>query len=175
MIWIKAVGYLVGVSIALCSHHQRPRHEYTQAEKVLLTELCATVTLDYLLKEKTSREEPCFFSHGDHQGKLIPFQDSLLKRIKKQGCNAYPSTAMVGKGDFDFLISQRDQQKPMYVLEGTNREGRLYIVKFKSYEADTVHFTVSRLKRNRDLSSCSYQLKKTGTEWVIESRSPIIY
>lgn len=175
MIWVKALGYLVVVSVALCNQKQSLRKEYTPAEKTLLTELCAKVTLDLLLNEKIKKEEPCFFSHGEHQGKLIPFRESILKRMKKMGIDAYPSTAMVGKGDFDFLTRQRVQQKPLYVLEGTTREGRLYIIKFKSYEADTVRFKTSRLKRNQDLNSRRYQLKKTGTEWEIESRSLIIY
>lgn len=124
---------------------------------------------------KSRKRNPVFISHGEHQGKLIPFRESILKRMKKMGIDAYPSTAMVGKGDFDFLTRQRVQQKPLYVLEGTTREGRLYIIKFKSYEADTVRFKTSRLKRNQDLNSRRYQLKKTGTEWEIESRSLIIY
>ncbi|QDV19091.1 hypothetical protein Pan153_37540 [Gimesia panareensis] len=102
-------------------------------------------------------------------------RSSILKRIKKQGINAYPSTAMIGKGELDFITRQRTQQKPLCVLEGTTREGRLYIIKFKSYKEDTVRFNTSRLKRNQELSVRRYQLKKTGGVWKIDTRTHVIF
>lgn len=175
MIWVKTFFYLVMFSITISPGSNQPRREYSPVEKALLTELCITVTLDVLQSDKITKGEPCFFAHGDHQGNLIPFRSSILKRIKKQGINAYPSTAMIGKGELDFITRQRAQQKPQFVLEGTTREGRLYIIKFKSYKEDTVRFNTSRLKRNQELSVRRYQLKKTGGVWKIDSMMHVIF
>ena len=85
MFWVKTTGYLVLVSIALLNQEPQPQREYTQAEKAVLTELCVTVTLDMLQQDELTTGETCFFTHGGDKGKFVPFRESILKRIKKQG------------------------------------------------------------------------------------------
>lgn len=170
MFWVKTTGYLVLVSIALLNQEQQPQREYTQAEKAVLTEVCVTVTLDMLQQDELAKGEPCFFTHGDDKGKFIPFRESILKRIKKQGINAYPTTAMVGKGEIDETFKRFRQGEPAFVLAENNQPGRLYIIKFKNYEENSARFQTSMLKKKGISSTYIYRLKKTGDSWEIESK-----
>tara|TARA_R110000868_G_scaffold411752_1_gene708791 strand:- start:8655 stop:9365 length:711 start_codon:yes stop_codon:yes gene_type:complete len=170
MFWVKTTGYLVLVSIALLNQEQQPQREYTQAEKAVLTELCVTVTLDMLKQDELTKGEPCFFTHGDDKGKFVPFRESILKRINKQGINAYPTTAMVGKGEIDETSKRFRLGEPAFVLSENNQPGRLYIIKFKNYEENSARFQTSMLKKKGISSTYIYRLKKTGDAWEIESK-----
>ncbi|MCA9021467.1 MAG: hypothetical protein KDA74_15065, partial [Planctomycetaceae bacterium] len=141
-----------------------------QAEKAVLTELCVTVTLDMLQQDKLTTGEPCFFTHGGDKGKFVPFRESIVKRIKKQGVNAHPTTAMVGKGEVDESSRRFRQGEPAFVLAENNQPGRLYIIKFKNYEENSARFQASMLKKKGVSSTYIYRLKKKGDAWEIEGK-----
>ncbi|QDT43604.1 hypothetical protein Pan241w_37060 [Gimesia alba] len=176
MMWIKACCYLVVISIGFYANPQNSHREYTQEEKAVLSELCGTVSLDMIKSDEVKKEELCFFSHGLKNDKFVPFKKSILKHLTKQGVKAYPSSAMDMSRiwETDKTGKKRKKQETAYVLDGTSLEGRLYVIKFKSFDENTASFTAYRLKGS-DMFERRYKLKKTGNSWGIQSKVPVIY